>query len=339
MDRMNPMSQLQFMMEQTTPALAYREGEDFAAWRTRAERKLLELLGADGYRMVDPNFRIEWRSRREGYTEIRFVIAVEERFDMPCHLLLPDRVDHPPLIICLQGHSTGMHISLGQPRFPGDEESIAGGRDFGVQAVRLGMAALCLEQRYFGERSEHPDVPGPECWVPSMTELMLGRSALAGRAWDVSRALDAVERHFPAVDTSRVGIMGNSGGGTASWYTACLEPRIGAVMPSCSICTYRKSIAVIRHCMDQHIPGVLRWFEMADLAGLIAPRPLVVVAGRDDEIFPLDGVREAFDRIRELYAAAGAPDACRLVIGEGGHRFYPEQGWPAFLALTGWDTH
>ena len=75
---------------------------------------------------------------------------------------------------------------------------------------------------------------------------------------------------------------------------------------------------------------------MADFAGLIAPRPLVVVAGHDDPIFPLAGVEEAFADIQAIYAAAGAPDRCRLVVGDGGHRFYPEEGWPVFRQMTKW---
>ena len=75
---------------------------------------------------------------------------------------------------------------------------------------------------------------------------------------------------------------------------------------------------------------------MGDLACLIAPRPLVVVAGWDDDIFPIEGVEETFERIGQIYGAAGAPDRCRLVIGEGGHRFYADLAWPVFRELAGW---
>ncbi len=43
-------------------------------------------------------------------------------------MLLPDGVEKPPVIICLQGHSKGMHISLGRPKYDvqvsGIEDSI-----------------------------------------------------------------------------------------------------------------------------------------------------------------------------------------------------------------------
>jgi hypothetical protein len=72
---------------------------------------------------------------------------------------------------------------------------------------------------------------------------------------------------------------------------------------------------------------------MGDLAILIAPKKLVVVCGRHDEIFPLQGVHECFGIMEGLYRAAGAEDACALVIGEGGHRFYADAAWPVMHGL------
>jgi hypothetical protein len=66
---------------------------------------------------------------------------------------------------------------------------------------------------------------------------------------------------------------------------------------------------------------------------LIAPRPLVVVAGREDEIFPIAGVRQAFKQIKAIYKAAGAEQNLKLVIGDGGHRFYADPAWKAMLKL------
>jgi fermentation-respiration switch protein FrsA (DUF1100 family) len=110
-------------------------------------------------------------------------------------------------------------------------------------------------------------------------------------------------------------------------------------MPSCFVCALRHSIGRIDHCADNYLPSFLRWFELADVAGLIAPRPLVVVAGRADPIFPFAGVEEAYATIQAIYAAAGVPNNCRLVVGEGGHRFYAAESWPVFQELAeraGW---
>ena len=105
-------------------------------------------------------------------------------------------------------------------------------------------------------------------------------------------------------------------------------------MPACYVCSFQYSLAHIDHCADNYLPGFLRWFDLGDLACLIAPRPLVVVAGQTDPIFPIEGVKQAFAAIQQIYAHAGAPENCRLVIGEGGHQFYAAQSWPVFHDLA-----
>lgn len=323
------------LLEQARPELAFTRAGDIGGWRAALQERLREVVGALPP-LVAPDTRTETTVSRDGFTETRFVFTAEPGAEVPCHLLVPDGATRPvPVVVCLQGHTAGMHVSLARsgamdPR----PTTVVGDRDFALQAAARGYAALVLEQRCFGERASQrsSDAATNGCHHASHVASLLGRTMIGERVWDVSRALDALES-FPEVDTERVACLGNSGGGTIAWYAACLDPRIGAVMPSCSICTYRASIGTVDHCCDNYLPGALRYFDMPDLAGLIAPRPLVVVAGRDDPLFPLAGVREAFATIEAIYAASNAPDKCVLVVGDGGHRFYANQAWTEFDRL------
>lgn len=317
------------------PQLSFNPEADFEGWKQACRAKLEELLG-DKPELVEPNVTVEWEKDHEDFREIRFVFDAEKHSKAACHLLIPSRAPKPcPVVICLQGHSTGMHISLGRAKYPGDEESISGGdRDFALQIVGQGYAALVLEQRGFGERkTSADDLPG--CEVPALNALLIGRTLLGERVWDVSRAIDVLAA-FPGLDGTRIACMGNSGGGTTSFYAACLDERIQVVMPSCSICTYRDSIGAIRHCSCNYIPGIAKYFDMGDLAGLIAPRRLIVVAGQEDPIFPIQGVKEAYGTVRAVYEKSGHPENCRLIVGDGGHRFYAAPAWSTFKELTGW---
>jgi len=125
--------------------------------------------------------------------------------------------------------------------------------------------------------------------------------------------------------------MGNSGGGNISVFSAALLPRISFAMPSCYFCTFRDSIMSIRHCADNYVPGLLQYAEMADVMGLFAPKLVVIVAGKEDTIFPIRGVREGFRALKRIYRACGAEDRCHLVVGSGGHRFYSDLAWPVML--------
>ncbi len=70
----------------------------------------------------------------------------------------------------------------------------------------------------------------------ALPALLLGRTAIGERVWDVMRSLDAVERHFSdRVDLTNILCTGNSGGGTTAFYAACIDDRIRVVMPSCAV--------------------------------------------------------------------------------------------------------
>ena len=80
----------------------------------------------------------------------------------------------------------------------------------------------------------------------------------------------------------------------------------------------------------QHQAGVPRRpiCLMHDVAGLIAPRPMLIVAGQDDAIFPIEGVRRAYAELEKIYAASGFKNNVELYVGDGGHRYYKKRVWP-----------
>ncbi|MBQ8187204.1 MAG: hypothetical protein IJX93_10395 [Clostridia bacterium] len=318
------------------PLMRYNGTDDFEVWRASCTEKLRELLGMDEFVPCEPLFEITAEDELNGNRHIHFTLQTEEGYFAHCDLLLPaQQMGKLPLCVCLQGHSKGSHISLGMPKYPGDEETIKGGdRDFAVRAVKEGYAALAIDQRGFGLCGGTEK--GPACERPVMTALLLGRTVIGERIWDISRAVDAVLLHFADLVTMEGSVLtGNSGGGTTTYYAACLEHRFDGYMPSCAVCTYHDSIVSLHHCSCNYVPGIAKYFDMGDLAAMIAPKKLVVVCGKDDNIFPLGGVKETYGIIESMYESAGASGNTALVIGDGGHRFYADSGWAAMKTLLG----
>ena len=319
------------------PLMRYDYKEDFNEWQKRAKNKLNELLGLPFNKPADDAFTIVSQTEKEELTYIRFTIKTEEGYTVPCCLVKKTELKEKlPLVICLQGHSSGMHISLGEPIYEGDAQLIARGRDFAVRAAKEGKIALALEQRYMGSLG-YEDRAVPACNAGSgnsdanqaMATLLLGRNAIGERVWDVMCVLDAVLKYFEdIIDESKIACMGNSGGGTVTYYVSCLDERITLAIPSCSVCDFDKSIMSINHCPCNYIPGIRKYFDMGDLGALIAPRNLLVVCGIEDSIFPIDGVKNSFELTKKAYEHIGKGDVCNLLIGNGGHRFYPDEAWP-----------
>ena len=315
------------LMQQTTPACSYKDG-DFKAWQKQAKEKLSDLLGLQKFQKVAPETEIEYQKQMDGFTEIRFTFQSEKGYRVPCHLRLPDGVENPPVIICLQGHSKGMHISLGNPKYPGDENSISGGdRDFCVRAVKEGFAAIALEQRNFGECGGTEE--GPKCFESALTALLMKRTTVGERVWDIQRLIDVLENEFSdKVDVNCICCMGNSGGGTATAYVAALEERIKLAMPSSAICTFKDSIGAMRHCACNYVPGIADVFDMGDLIAMAHPAYYVQVSGIEDGIFPVSGAEAMFNAGKSAYQTQGDENRVALVKGNGGHRFYADDSWP-----------
>ena len=322
---------------QHPPIMGFDINRDVFRQAAEVREKYLELLGMPE-KTVESKPEIEFISDADPrFDEIRFKFESEPGLFIPAHLLLPKGIYKSgkklPVVIGLQGHSTGMHISLGRPKYPGDEQTISGGdRDFAIQAVALGYAAVAMEQRGFGELDGTVSQGSGRCHQNAVQAMMLGRTMIGERAHDVSCLIDALGC-FAECDTDKVGLMGNSGGGTATYYTACAEPRVKVAMPSCAFCSLHDSIFSLHHCICNYIPQLYKYFEMGDLALLIAPRPLIVVCGKDDRIFPLEGVQREFATVQKIYDAMGVPNNCALVIGQEGHRFYAADSWPVYAEM------
>jgi hypothetical protein len=272
---------------------------------------------------------IEEQIDKGDYTLTRFVFESERESFVPCMLLVPNTNKAKyPLVIALQGHTSGFHLSVGEIKHERDENYL--GSAFGIQAVKNGYACLCIEQRALGERiSEKSWVWGSHrCEYPFMTAIMLGRTIIGERVWDVSRAIDVME-NFKMVDTGNVILAGHSGGGTATFYTTCCEKRIKLGVVAGAFCTYEHSILNVRHCVCNYIPSALEWFDMGDLTCLIAPRKLIVCNGVNDEIFPKVGVDIAYDRAKQIFARVGVPDNLRNVEMPCAHEWREQMIWQA----------
>ena len=331
--RLSPSVHHRHLLAQTAPALAFDE-RDPARWQSRLRRKLRDLLGDWPRERCPLDARRIWLRQHPLGTIEKVTFASEPFSDALAYVCIPNE-SRPPhtFVICLQGHTTGLHLSIGADR---EDEAravaVEGDRDFAIGCMKRGLAALCLEQRAFGERRELAMKKASPlgCLDASMQALMLGRTLVGERLYDIDRALDYLAARGDA-DMARAGAMGNSAGGAMSLYAAALLPRIAFAMPSCYFCTFADSVMAMNHCEENYIPGLLKYAEMPDIAGLAAPKPLVIVAGREDPLFPIAATRRAFRELRKIYAAFGAADRCHLVVGPGGHRFYADAAWPAMM--------
>ena len=151
-----------------------------------------------------------------------------------------------------------------------------------------------------------------------------GYSPAAVEVWAAMRAVDYLQSRAD-VDPDRIGITGNSGGGTISWFAGAADPRLRVVVPSCQTGTMAQHVrerTVDGHCDCSFWVNTLGW-DFTDVAALIAPRPLLVCAAAEDTLFRPYAYHDLCDRVRRLYHALGAGEHLELVEALTQHGYSP----------------
>ena len=325
------------LVDEITPSMRWDTESDVSAWQADAKDKLRSLLGLD---QIEPyrtecEIEIEFDRIAEdlGCREIRFHFRSELDVTTPCHMVIPNGATAPlPVVIALQGHGTGMHLSLGRSKFErdlDDEYCRNSPSAFAKRAVEEGVVAVTLEQRCMGENGGDPKIGVPDCFEPSMKAMLVGRTIIGERVWDISRLIDTMEKFFShIVDTNKIICLGNSGGGTATVYATAMDERIKIGVPSCAVCQFADSIAFMYHCNCNFIPGIAKYFDMGDICAMSAPRDLIVVNGSKDSIFLTSGALNSVDVARLAYQEMGVDERLVHIIGPLGHQFFPDLAWP-----------
>jgi len=135
--------------------------------------------------------------------------------------------------------------------------------------------------------------------------------------YEVQKVLAAVDwfEHENAAYDAPVGVAGYGEGGLLALYAAALDPRIRAVLVSGY---FQPRQEVWREPIYRDVWGLLHEFGDAELAGMIAPRSVIVEASRFPEVAGPPATTPPVESVRSEVARAGAAGNIRFVVsGEG----------------------
>jgi len=308
----------------------------FDGWRKAARASLSERIGLDKIAAqntsFEPRVALGVPEDRGDYIRQKCGLVTEASVTVPFWLLKPKGEGPFPLAVLPHGHDTaGLDTHAGIAHDDNHQARIdAGDRDVAVQAVKRGFLAIAPATRGLATDGV-PDIlkrhGDRDCRSHVMHCLLAGRTAIGERVWDVMRLIDWATAR-PDVDSSRILVMGNSGGGMVTLYTAACDTRVTVAVPSCSFTQATSPAGYIYHCDCNMVPGLLEWGNLSDVAGLAAPRWMVAINGREDALHAEEDIERAAKRAGEIFAAAGVPERFEHRWGNEGHRFYSDLMWP-----------
>ena len=296
--------------------------EQLEAWQKRTRAACLEALG--GLPVRTPlNAHVKGTLAKDGYRVEKILFESRPSFYVTALLFLPDAARFAPpcpgvIIAC--GHSN-------------DGKGMPGYQRGAVLAAANGIATLIYDPIDQGERLQgvgKGNCPGHNSTGASA--MLLGWNTATFRIWDGMRALDYLASR-PEVDATRLGCMGNSGGGTLTTYLSALDERIVASSPSCYISSLQHVCAAIGpQDAEQNLFGQMSFgLEHSGWLLLRATKPTCVCAALHD-FFPINGTRQTFAEVASVYARLGAADHLIRVEHDATH------GWaePLKVAAVRW---
>ena len=328
---------------QMQPLFGFEATDEAGAklWRVKALAKLRDLLGelpepiplsAETIEVVDMG----------SYVREKVVFDADPHSSIPGYILIPKALKGPgPAILCLHGHGPGKDpvVGITEPRTGYTREAMESciqqhNYDYARQFVERGYVTFTFDFRCFGERAHTSfDLFGRDpCNVHFIRGSLLGINLLSMAIADTFRAVDYMLTR-PEIDHARIGCLGLSFGGTMTMWAAALDKRIRAACISCYLSEFEAfAVQNGNFCGSQFIPALRRYFEVSDIASLIAPRPLLIENGIYDDGFPIEASRRAYERLQEAYAAWGVPDHLAQDLFEGGHQFSGARAFDFFAA-------
>jgi dienelactone hydrolase len=324
---LSPYDSIHGWMQATKPTLAFdgKTEADWRVWRRQFRAQLVKLLG-EMPKKVPLRAEVIAREDMGDYVREKVIYDTEAFASVPAYVLIPKGLkkgEKRPGILAAHGHGIGKNSLVGLDADEKPHEDYQ--KQLAVQFVKRGYVVVAPDWRGFGERESPEDwvrKTRDKCNVNYMAEGFRGFEFLALQIWDGLCTLDYLQSR-KEVDGKYLGCVGVSFGGTMTTYLAALDKRIKCACVSGYISTIRKGAMPGRanFCGAQFMPGLLTLGDIADVAGLIAPRPLVAEMGEEDRGFQIADAEGAFRHLAKIYRAANARAVLVKDRFSGGHEF------------------
>lgn len=330
--------------EQLKQQLSYPEAwgntatKNFDVWRTEARKVLMECMQNLPPAPKEYNISVVATERRGNYEARKIRFNLSEWYRVPAYLLVPDGDGPFPAIVMLHDH--GAHFSIGKEKmvrpFGVSEEVLADAEDWATRCydgqyagdyfAQHGYVVLSIDALFWGERGRQEGVnyDGQQALASNFLQM--------GASWGAFINIDDVRSaeflaSLPMVDKEKVGSLGFSMGAYRSWMLAALTDCVKA---SASICWMNTTDHLMTLTNNQNkggsaysmlIPNLRRYLDYPHTASIACPKPTLFFNGTQDKLFPVEGVKDAYQTMRSVWKSQNADERLVTKIWEEKHFF------------------
>lgn len=311
--------------------------KNFKKWKRLARKKVFDCMlmppppPVDGYKA-----KVLFEEQREGYKAKKIEIQLSRYYTVPAYILIPDGKGPFPAINLLHDH--GAHLFIGKEktiRPLACEDSVvikdaevwsAGGYEgqfFGDFLARHGYVVLSTDAPMWGERGQKEGPRRDKYDMIAGNMMMYGIDLCAWMTYDDISATDYLAS-IPEVDSQRIGCTGWSMGAYRAWMLSALSDRIKAGAAVCWMVTTDEQMS-FKYARTENggfancFPGLRRWLDYPHVASIACPKPMLFINGSQDKLFPVAGVKKAFQIMHDTWDSQGCGDRLITKLWEMPH--------------------
>ncbi|MDO8540454.1 MAG: acetylxylan esterase [Opitutaceae bacterium] len=297
-----------------------KTAEQLRERQARIRQFMIESVGGLPASDTPLNARVTGVVPGKGFTIEKIIFESRPRHYVTANLYLPEqRTGRTGAVLFLSGH----HATAKQ---------VAEYQNVCQTLVQAGLIVLAQDPVGQGERHSYYDPetkkttvrPGTgEHEYAGVQARFVGDQIARYFLHDAMRGIDYLLTR-PEVDPARIGVTGNSGGGTQTSLVMLADPRLAAAAPGTFI-TSREAYQWTNQGQDaeQNWFGFTSaGFDHEDILLAMAPKPVCVLAVTSD-FFPIEGTRRTVERARRAWAIHGRGPMLELAEDLSLHSYTP----------------
>ena len=295
--------------------------EELQSYNAAMKQVFLDAIGGKIETDAPLNAKVTGKLDMGDYTIESIIFNSRPQTYVTASLYMPKDIELPgPAVLFVCGHAPS-------GRMDEDYQRVC------YTLVKAGLIVFAMDPMGQGERGDFYDpetgtylinrtTPDHDaCGVPAVaTGRMLQRYFLC----DEMRAVDYMLTR-PEIDPKRIGVTGNSGGGTQTTVMMAMDDRIAAAAPGTFVTSRREYMQWGQAQDSEQIwPGIAdKGFDHVNPFMIFAPRPAAILAVKYD-FFPIEGTRETFREAQRIYGLYGRKEQVRLYEDEYTHSYTPK---------------
>ena len=291
--------------------------QDYGEWRKTARQVLLDCIQPAPPK-VDFEMELLASEQREGYQAKKILFNVAGYSRVPAYLLVPEGKGPFPAVLLLHDH--GAHFTIGKEKmvrpFGVDEmimedaerwaEGCYDKQYVGDYLAANGYVVLAVDALFWGERGrkEGASYDAQQALASNLQQMGMSWGALI--TWDDIRSAEFLAS-LPEVNKDKVGAMGFSMGAHRAWMLSAATDVVKAGAAVCWMNTTEYLMTLTNNqnkggsAFSMIIPGIRNQLDYPHVASIACPKPMLFVNGTKDKLFPIEGVKDAYSIMKEVW--------------------------------------